>query len=47
MKDGVQYGPVIEMYYPDVTRYFAPLENNLGFFVPEVAQEHESKKKQW
>ena len=39
-------GPVIEVYYSEVIRYIVPLENNPGFFVPEVAQEEESKKEQ-
>ena len=40
-------GPIIEVYTGDVIRYIAPLENNQGFFVPEVAQKKESKKEQW
>ena len=39
-------GPVVEVYAGGYTRYIAPLENNEGFFVPEIAQQQESKKEQ-
>ena len=38
-------GPVLEVYTDDIIRYIVPLENIEGFFVPEVAQQQESKKK--
>ncbi|CAI8030463.1 Testis-expressed protein 264 [Geodia barretti] len=39
-------GPILEIYGDGYTQYVAPLENNEGFFVPEIAQENESKKSQ-
>jgi len=37
-------GPIIELCNEDNIRYIAPLEENKGFFVPEVAMEAETKK---
>lgn len=39
-------GPIIEVYEADCIRYFAPLDHNEGYFVPEVAMETETKKEQ-
>ncbi|XP_064399148.1 testis-expressed protein 264 homolog [Halichondria panicea] len=39
-------GPILEVYEIDCIRYIAPLENNEGFFVPEVPMETETKKDQ-
>ena len=39
-------GPILEIYGDGCTQYVAPLENNEGFFVPEIAQQLESKKSQ-
>lgn len=39
-------GPIVEVYIDGCTQYVAPLENNEGFFVPEIAKQQESKKKQ-
>ena len=39
-------GPFLEVCGQDCIHYIAPLENNDGFFVPEVAREEESKKVQ-
>ena len=39
-------GPIMEIYIDGYTRYVTPLENSEGFFVPEIAEQHESKKEQ-
>ena len=39
-------GPIVEIYIDGCTQYVAPLENNEGFFVPEIAKQQESKKEQ-
>ncbi len=38
-----QAGPVIEVCETDCIRYIAPLENNDGFYVPELS-ENEKKE---
>ncbi len=40
-----QAGPVIEVCETDCIRYIAPLENNDGFYVPELSENE--KKEQW
>ena len=39
-------GPILEIYVDGFTQYVAPLQQNDGFFVPEIAQLKESKKSQ-
>lgn len=36
--------PTIEICEADRIQYITPLDNNEGFFVPEVAKEREAKK---
>lgn len=38
-------GPVIELYESDCIRYITPIENNEGFFVPEVAKHQTTETK--
>ena len=39
-------GPVVEVYIDGYILYVTPLDNIEGFFVPEFAQQNESKKTQ-